>query len=96
MLILFEKKNQLEVMLDEMEQVKRFLYDVKDAYETDRHEWAIAKEEFRNQLELKENLWIDCSMRLNEIVNVVSSKNKWIRVGLNVKLNKDFLVRFLI
>lgn len=59
-------------MLDEMEQVKRFLFDVKDAYETDRHEWALSKEEFRNLLELKEGLWLDCNMRLNEIVNVVS------------------------
>jgi hypothetical protein len=59
-------------MLDEMEQVKRFLFDVKDAYETDRHEWSMAKEEFRSQLELKEGLWLDCNMRLNEIVNVVS------------------------
>jgi hypothetical protein len=59
-------------MLDEMEQVKRFLFDVKDAYEADRHEWSMSKEEFRNQLELKEGLWLDCNMRLNEIVNVVS------------------------
>ncbi len=54
-----------------MEQVKRFLFDVKEAYDIDRHEWNLAKEEFRNQLEIKENLWLDCSMRLNEIVNVV-------------------------
>ena len=59
-------------MFDETDQVKRFLFDVKEAYEADRHEWIMAKEEFRNQLEIKESLWIDCSMRLNEIVNVVS------------------------
>jgi hypothetical protein len=59
-------------MLDETDQVKRFLFDVKEAYEADRHEWIMAKEEFRNILEIKESLWIDCSMRLNEIVNVVS------------------------
>jgi hypothetical protein len=60
-------------MLDEMEQVKRFLFEIKEAYETDKQDWIIAKEEFRNQLDLKENLWLDCNMRLNEIVNVVSS-----------------------
>ena len=59
-------------MLDEMEQVKRFLFDVKEAYDADRHEWMLAKEEFRYQLEVKENLWMDCNMRLNQIVNVVS------------------------
>lgn len=55
-----------------MEQVKRFLFEIKEAYETDKQDWIIAKEEFRNQLDLKENLWLDCNMRLNEIVNVVS------------------------
>ncbi len=69
---------ELEIMLEEMEQVKRFLYDVKDAYDTDRLEWNLAKEEFRYQLELKENLWIDCNIRLNKIVEVVS------RVVLNL------------
>ncbi len=63
---------ELEIMLEEMEQVKRFLYDVKEAYETDRLEWDLAKEEFRYQLELKENLWVDCNMRLTKIVEAVS------------------------
>jgi hypothetical protein len=62
---------KMELMLDEMEQVKRFLFDVKDAYDADRHEWLIAKEEFKTQLEVKENLWVECYLRLNEIVNVV-------------------------
>lgn len=57
-----------------MEQVKRFLFDVKDAYDADRHEWLVAKEEFKTQLEVKENLWVECYLRLNEIVNVVSDK----------------------
>jgi hypothetical protein len=61
----------MEIMLDEMEQVKRFLFDVKDAYDADRHEWLIAKDEFKTQLEVKENLWVECYLRLNEIVNVV-------------------------
>ena len=34
----------LELMLDEIEQVKRFLFDVKEAYGADRHEWMLAKE----------------------------------------------------
>ena len=59
-------------MLDEMEQVKRFLFDVKEAYEIDRQEWMIAKEEFRAQLEIKENLWLDCNMRLNQIIGAVN------------------------
>ena len=58
-------------MLDEMEQVKRFLFDVKEAYEIDRQEWIIAKEEFRTQLEIKENLWLDCNMRLHQIIGAV-------------------------
>jgi chromosome segregation ATPase len=62
---------ELEMMLDEMEQVKRFLFEIKEAYETDKQEWALSKDEFRTQLELKENLWIECNMRLNEIVNVI-------------------------
>ena len=57
-----------------MESVKRFLYDVKEAYETDRLEWNLSKEEFRYQLELKENLWIECSIRLNQIIEVVNKK----------------------
>lgn len=55
-----------------MEQVKRFLFDVKEAYDTDKLEWNLSKEEFRYQLELKENLWIESNMRLNQIVEVVS------------------------
>ena len=62
---------EMEIMLDEMEQVKRFLFDVKDAYDADRHEWLIAKEDFKTQLEVKENLWVECYLRLNEIVNVI-------------------------
>lgn len=58
-------------MLDEMDQVKRFLFDVKEAYDTDRHEWMFAKEDFRNQLELKENLLIECNMKLNQLLNVL-------------------------
>jgi hypothetical protein len=58
-------------MLEEMEQVKRFLYDVKEAYDADRLEWNLTKEEFRYQLELKENLWIEANMRLNKIIEVV-------------------------
>lgn len=54
-----------------MEQVKRFLYDVKEAYDADRLEWNLAKEDFRYQLELKENLWIEANMRLNQIIEVV-------------------------
>ena len=60
-------------MLDEMEQVKRFLFDVKEAYDADRHEWVLAKEEFRYQLEIKENLWMECNMRLNQIINVIQA-----------------------
>ncbi|CAF0782220.1 unnamed protein product [Brachionus calyciflorus] len=62
---------ELEVMLEEMEQVKRFLFDVKEAYDADRLEWIYAKNEFRNQIEIKESLLIDCNMKLNEILNVV-------------------------
>ena len=64
---------ELEVMLEEMEQVKRFLFDVKEAYDTDKLEWNLSKEEFRYQLELKENLWIESNMRLNQVIEVVSS-----------------------
>ena len=64
-----------------MESVKRFLYDVKEAYETDRLEWNLSKEEFRYQLELKENLWIECSIRLNQIIEVVNQK----KFNLNFK-----------
>lgn len=59
-------------MLDEMEQVKRFLFDMKEAYDVDRHEWNIAKEEFKYQLEAKEAHWNDYNYKLNEIINVVS------------------------
>lgn len=63
-------------MLDEMEQVKRFLFDVKEAYDADRHEWILAKEEFRYQLEIKENLWLECSARLNQMLSVVRIKKQ--------------------
>ncbi len=55
-----------------MESVKRFLFDIKEAYETDRLEWNLSKEEFRYQLELKENLWIESNMRLNQLIEMVN------------------------
>ncbi|RNA11090.1 hypothetical protein BpHYR1_054377 [Brachionus plicatilis] len=62
---------ELEIMLDEMDHVRRFLFDLKDAYDTDRLDWIYAKEEFKNQIEMKENLLIDCNMKLNELLSVV-------------------------
>ena len=54
-----------------MGQVKRFLFDVKEAYESDRHEWMLAKEDFRHQLDIKEGLWSACNARLDELINAV-------------------------
>lgn len=59
-------------MLDEMDQVRRFLFDLKEVYDTDRLEWIYAKDEFKNQIEIKENLLIDCNIKINELLNVVS------------------------
>lgn len=58
-------------MLDEMDQVRRFLFDLKDVYDSDRLEWIYAKDEFKNQIEIKENLLIDCNMKINELLSVV-------------------------
>ena len=70
-----------------MEQVKGFLFDVKDAYDADRHEWLRAKEEFKTQLEMKEQLWLECYMRLSEIVNVIRA----LQQSSNGASVKDFL-----
>ena len=71
-LLLFFLFKKLEIMLDEMEQVKRFLLEVKDAYDSDRLDWQMCKEEFRYQLEMRENLWQECNLKLNELITVVS------------------------
>lgn len=66
-----------------MEQVKHFLYEIKEAYDADRLEWNLAKEEFRYQLELKENLWIEANMRLNQIIEVVNISNVFLLYELS-------------
>lgn len=58
-------------MLDETDQVRRFLFDLKEAYDIDRMEWIYAKEDFKNQIDMKENLLIDCNMKINELLSVV-------------------------
>lgn len=65
-------------MLDELEQVKRFLFDLKEAFDVERTEWINAKVDFHNQIEMRERLWIDCNDKLNQIleeVEIILKKN---------------------
>ena len=61
-------------MLDELEQIKRFLFDLKEAYDMERTEWVTAKVDFHNQIEMREKLWVDCNSKLNIILEEVFPK----------------------
>jgi hypothetical protein len=61
-------------MLDELEQVKRYLFDLKEAYDMERSEWVNAKVDFHNQIEIREKLWTDCNSKLNQILEEVFFK----------------------
>jgi hypothetical protein len=60
-------------MLDELEQIKSFLFDLKEGYDTERTEWITAKVDFHNQIEMREKLWADCNSKLNIILEEVNS-----------------------
>ena len=66
-------------MLNELEQVKRFLFDLKEAYDTERTDWVNAKVDFHNQIEMREKLWVECNLKLNqileEVIKIISKRN---------------------
>lgn len=77
-------------MLDELEQVKRFLFDLKEAYDIERNEWINAKIDFHTQIELRDKIWNDYNTKLNQILTEVN--NFWFK-GLE-KLTYDPLIFF--
>lgn len=62
-------------MLDELEQVKRYMFDLREAYETDKNEWLCAREDYQTQLDLKDRLLENCEERLKQVLDEVY-KNK--------------------
>jgi hypothetical protein len=58
-------------MLDEMEQCKRFLIDLKEAYEIEKTEWYLAKQDFNQQLELRDKIQAESESKFNYIINEV-------------------------
>ena len=51
-------------MLEELDQVKHFIIDIKDAYETERNEWHLAKEDFQYQIQIREKIWNENNEKL--------------------------------
>lgn len=69
----------LEGMVNELEQIKRFMFDLKDAYETEKNDWMSVREDLRSQLEAKDILLNECYTKLNILlldVNKFKSKNE--------------------
>lgn len=61
-------------MLDELEQVKRYMFDLREAYETDKNEWIGAREDYQTQLDLKDRLLENCEDRLKQVLDEVNFK----------------------